>query len=74
MEHIILPWESNLNCRVLKLAILIYWTRKNVCDCECFFIYREVPRLQQFYNKSLVVSYYWFKFEFSTEITFLTQQ
>ena len=24
MEHIILPWESNLNCRVLKLAILIY--------------------------------------------------
>ena len=30
--------------------------------------------LQHFYNKSWVVSYYWFKFEFSTEITFLTQQ
>ena len=34
----------------------------------------EVLRLQQFYNKSWVISYYWFKFEFSTEITFLTQQ
>ena len=34
----------------------------------------EVLRLQQFYNKSRVVSYYWFKFEFSTEITFLTLQ
>ena len=30
--------------------------------------------LQYSYNKSWVVSYYWFKFEFSTEITFLTQQ
>ena len=30
--------------------------------------------LQYFYNKSWVVSYYWFKFEFSIEITFLTQQ
>ena len=30
--------------------------------------------LQHSYNKSCVVSYYWFKFEFSTEITFLTQQ
>ena len=30
--------------------------------------------LQHFYNKSWVVSYYWFKFEFSTEITFLTLQ
>ena len=28
--------------------------------------------LQYFYNKSRVVSYYWFKFKFSTEITFLT--
>ena len=37
-------------------------------------IYREVLRLQYFYNKSWVVSYYWFKFEFSIEITFLTQQ
>ena len=35
---------------------------------------REVLRLQQFYNKSWVVSYYWFKFEFRIEITFLTQQ
>ena len=30
--------------------------------------------LQHFYNKLWMVSYYWFKFEFSTEITFLTQQ
>ena len=35
---------------------------------------RGVLRLQYFYNKSWMVSYYWFKFEFSTEITFLTQQ
>ena len=35
---------------------------------------KEVLRLQHFYNKSWVVSYYLFKFEFSTEITFLTQQ
>ena len=34
----------------------------------------EVLYLQHFYNKSWVVSYYWFKFEFSTEITFSTQQ
>ena len=33
-----------------------------------------VLRLQHFYNKSWVISYYWFKFEFSIEITFLTQQ
>ena len=30
--------------------------------------------LQYFHNKSWVVSCYLFKFEFSTEITFLTQQ
>ena len=28
--------------------------------------------LQYFHNKLWVVSCYWFKFEFSTEITFLT--
>ena len=27
-----------------------------------------------FLQQSWVVNYYWFKFEFSTEITFLTQQ
>ena len=31
-------------------------------------------RLQYFYNKSQVVSYYWFKFESNTKITFLPQQ
>ena len=30
--------------------------------------------LQHFHNKSHVVSYYQFKFEFNTEITFLIQQ
>ena len=34
----------------------------------------EMLHLQHFYNKSWMVSYYWFKFEFNTEITFLTQQ
>ena len=42
---------------------------------ECYNInVREILRLQYFYNKSWVTSYYWFKFEFNTEITFLTQQ
>ena len=44
--------------------IVIYWSR--------YIILWEVLRLQHFYNKSWVVSYYWFKFEFSTEIIFLT--
>ena len=30
--------------------------------------------LQHFYNKSQVVSCYWFKFETNTKITFLPQQ
>ena len=32
---------------------------------------RDMLRLQQFYNKSQVVSCYWFKFETNTKITFL---
>ena len=32
---------------------------------------REMLRLQHFYNKSQVVSCYWFKFETHTKITFL---
>ena len=35
---------------------------------------REMLRLQYFYNKSQVVSYYWFKFKTNTKITFLPQQ
>ena len=31
-------------------------------------------RLQYFHNKSHVISYYKFKFEFNTDITFLIQQ
>ena len=31
-------------------------------------------RPQYFYNKLYVISFYLFKFEFSTEITFLTLQ
>ena len=30
--------------------------------------------LQYFYNKSQVVSYYWFEFETNSKITFLSQQ
>ena len=32
---------------------------------------KKMLRLQYFYNKSQVISYYQFKFEFNTEITFL---
>ena len=35
---------------------------------------REMLRLQYFYNKSQVVSCYWFKFETNAKITFLPQQ
>ena len=49
------------------------------CLIDIFMSYKtrdatSTTILQYFYNKSWVVSYYWFKFEFSTEITFLTQQ
>ena len=36
------------------------------------FINREMLHLQHFYNKSWMISYYWFKFEFSIKISFLT--
>ena len=41
-----------------------------------YYIYkeREMLCLQYFYNKSHVVSYYWFKFEINTKIIFLPQQ
>ena len=35
---------------------------------------KKVLRLQYFHNKSHVISYCQFKFEFNTEITFLIQQ
>ena len=35
---------------------------------------REVLHSQHFHNKSWVINFYWFKFEFSYEITFVTQQ
>ena len=35
---------------------------------------REILHPQYFYNKSQVVSCYWFKFETNTKITFLLQQ
>ena len=34
----------------------------------------ETRHLQHFYNKSQVISCYWFKFETNTKITFLPQQ
>ena len=39
-----------------------------------FAIINPSTFLQQFYNKSQVVSCYWFKFETNTKITFLSQQ
>ena len=38
------------------------------------YILREMLCLQYFYNKSQLVSCYWFKFETNTKITFLPQQ
>ena len=35
---------------------------------------KKVQRSQYFHNKSNVISYYQFKFEFNTEIIFLIQQ
>ena len=41
-----------------------------------FFLRDAMSRtiLQHFYNKSQVVSYYWFEFETNSKITFLSQQ
>ena len=50
--------------------------QKSTCIL-CIYIYiyiREMLYLQYFYNKSQVVSCYWFKFETNTKITFLPQQ
>ena len=46
-----------------------------MCVSSAIYIKRSATSttfLQHFYNKSWMVSYYWFKFEFSTEIIFLT--
>ena len=42
---------------------------KAILHVECQLI-REMLRLQHFYNKSQVVSCYWFKFETNTKIIF----
>ena len=43
--------------------------------CESpFLIFKKKKNPQHFYNKSQVVSCYWFKFETNTKITFLPQQ
>ena len=38
------------------------------------YILREMLRLQYFYNKSQLVSCYWFKFQTNAKIIFLPQQ
>ena len=51
-----------------KIVVVKFWggiKKKNVT----FTIF-----LQRFHNKSYVISYYQFKFEFNTEIIFLIQQ
>ena len=49
------------------LPIFFYWRKYNNNR-------KEMLHLQHFYNKSQVVSCYWFKFETNTNITFLPQQ
>ena len=46
-----------------------------IIDHAAIFLYLflEMLRLQHFYNKSQVVSCYWFKFETNIKITFLSQ-
>ena len=61
-HHIYLPIFSHLK---INLQLPIY------------FFFRGATStifLQYFHNKSLVVSYYWFKFEPNTKITFLLEQ
>ena len=52
-----------------KLVVAEIWggIKKKKCATSTIF-------LQHFHNKSQVFSYYQFKFEFNTEITFLIQQ
>ena len=57
----------------LKWQVVIGYYCKNVVDIS-FPISRDATSttfLQQFYNKSQVVSCYWFKFETNIKITFL---
>ena len=44
----------------------------NLDEYLCMRSATSTTILQHFNNKSWVVNYYWFKFEFSTKITFLT--
>ena len=51
-------------------------SKKKKCGCRNLKrnLKKNVLRSQYFHNKSQVISYYQFKFEFNTEITFLIQQ
>ena len=58
------------------LALRLWYAAFYVCFFfACWrFLEGEMLRPQHFYNKSQVVSCYWFKFETNTKITFLPSQ
>ena len=61
-------WSCFVDNVLLGVKDVSTYKKKNV------YIYWEMLRPRHFYNKSQVVSYYWFKFEPNTKITFLPQQ
>ena len=58
-------WEEKNNNKIMVAEIWGGIKKKNATSTIF---------LQHFHNKSQVISYYQFKFEFNTEITFLIQQ
>ena len=60
-------------------AIVEKWEEKKIVVAEIWGGIKKISVtstifLQHFHNKSQVIIYYQFKFEFKTEITFLIQQ
>ena len=49
-------------------------TMTTTCEFPFLILKKKKKNPQHFYNKSQVVSCYWFKFETNTKITFLPQQ
>ena len=57
-----------------SITTIIDYKKKNKQSFLSVITTREMLRLQYFYNKSQVDSYYWFKFQTNAKITFLLQQ
>ena len=69
-----LPKQGEENCNNCGNGIAENGGKKKVVLKSGESKKKKVLRSQYFHNKSHVISYYQFKFEFNTEIIFLIQQ